>query len=827
MSLDEVSPGYGVLLRQFRRSGGLSQEELAEAAGVSVRTVRNLESGQVLPQRRTTEEIVRALALNITERDLLFASLTERRKPRLTDYRAVRCLPRDISHFVGRHAEVELLWRQLQDHPTSAGPDTVLVSGQPGVGKTSLAVHAAHRLSDRAAFVDLRGFDATPLSTTDALALLLTAFGIRAEYIPASLDVRFALYRALTSERAGLLVLDNAGSEEQVRDLLPTGQEWRTVVTSRSTLPELDDVRRISLGVPDADEALAMLRSVVGAERVAAETEAAAELVELCGRLPLAIRLCAGRLLSRPHWAIASWTDQMRDEHRRLDLLRAGDTSVRNAIRLSYDSLSPDLRRMLRLTASLPWPSVSVIEAATVAGVSPAIAESMLTRLVNAGLLSDAVASGYAVMHDLVRLFANEQPEPDREAAYDRLCEWLVGMFTAAGARLGPDLEPQRSEPATPGSTPPPVRFATPEEAVDWLDIELDAWSWAVARLKARGSHLVLARLVRPFLAYVTRRPHFAKLEEVCGTMIASTVLSGNPGLEGMLRSQFGWILSVAHERHGEAQEQFALAVSAQETAGDLYESAIVHLMRGMSAAMVGDAGTASAALDAADECLRQPGAEPSEDPTRMSRPRHALTRGALLCALGRFDDAITALHAGVELWEAAPVNPIAAGIGAGRTRQLLGAALMSIGDWDVAVKELEEAREILAEMHDPHGMALSTLALGRALLNVDRERAVETLRAACVIIEDNTDTFGHIVALKALGDILEPGDPERTAVFRRASALCEAIPANLRPAPIAAIRAALLVEFGDAPPASSAPPTPVAGEDTQPPAKPNSVHWM
>jgi transcriptional regulator with XRE-family HTH domain/tetratricopeptide (TPR) repeat protein len=791
---EDDQPGYGVLLRRFRLESGLSQEELAEAAGVSVRTVRNLESGQVVPQRRTTEEIVRALALDVLQRDLLLSSLKEHRRPRLADNQATRCLPRDVSDFVGRRAEFERLRSELEHRSSAAGPRVVLVSGQPGVGKTSLVLHAAHRLSDRAAFVDLRGFDTTPLPTADALAQLFTAFGIRTEYIPASLDVRLALYRALTSERAGFLVLDNAGDETQVRTLLPVGPEWRVVITSRSTLPELGGVRRLALDVPDPAEALQMLRAIVGPERLAGETEAAEELVELCGRLPLAIRLSSNRLLSRPRWKIASWTGQLREENRRLDLLRAGDVSVRSAVKLSYDVLAPGLRQLLRLVASLPWLSVSVMPAAALIGETPAKAESMLGDLVNAGLLSDTVARGHHLMHDLVRLFATEQPEPTREAAHDRLCEWLVATFDAASFRLAPDSTPTPTGRFV-SDDPLAMWFATQVEAVDWLDAELHAWAWALDRLSSRGKHTTVVGLMRNILPYLTRRPHFELLEEVCTTAIRSAIELGNRNLEGLLRSHYGWMLSVAHERHADALDQHALALVALRAAGNLFELATAHLMLGNSAAMAGDLRTGLASVEAADECLRQPGAVPPADPTRMSRQIQESMRGHLLCTLGRFDEAIMVLRSAVTLWDASPVNRLVAGLGAGRAQQLLGTALMSVGDWDAAVKELEAAQQTLAELYDPHGVALSTLALGRALTHVDRDRAIEILRTACEVTAENTDTLGQIAALKALGDVLDPGDPERTAVLRRARALCEAIPADLRPAPIEAIRTALLAD--------------------------------
>src|ERR1700722_13244283 len=351
-------------------------------------------------------------------------------------------LPADVADFTGRDDQV----RRLVDLLSSAGSDDesgavriALVAGAGGLGKTPLALHAAHRarasFSDGQLYVDLLGATPHPLPAADVLARFLRDLGVDGREIPVDEDERAARYRTILAGRRMLIVLDNARDAAQVRSLLPGSASCAALVTTRSRMADLASTRLVDLNVLDDDEALTLFTRVVGDERAAAEPEATAELLLACAGLPLAIRICAARLNTRSGWTIGAMASRLRDEHRRLDELRAGDMAVRASFQVSFTSLpssvqpdavaAADAFRMLGL-----WhgPSISSDAAAALFGTAEYLAEDALEILVDAHLL-ESTASGWYKFHDLLRVYASERavadlPGPERAAAVGRLLGW-------------------------------------------------------------------------------------------------------------------------------------------------------------------------------------------------------------------------------------------------------------------------------------------------------------------------------------------------------------------------------------------------------------------
>src|SRR5664280_173871 len=264
-----------------------------------------------------------------------------------------RDLPRDVPDFTGRRAELTRLLANLDR--TGAGLTGVVIyaiDGMAGVGKTTLAVHAAHRLTTRFCdgqlFLDLHGFahDRDPTDPADALDALLQALGVTANNIPRSVEERAALYRTAMAGKRILIVLDNAASVAQVRPLLPGSAGCVVLVTSRRYLSGLEGTVALSLDILKQRDAVELFSRVAGADRVAGQAADVAEVVELCGLLPLAIRIAGARLASRPRWSVADLTRRLRDQHRRLAELAVGDLSVAAAFTVSYQDLSTAARRM-------------------------------------------------------------------------------------------------------------------------------------------------------------------------------------------------------------------------------------------------------------------------------------------------------------------------------------------------------------------------------------------------------------------------------------------------------------------------------------------------
>ena len=353
-------------------------------------------------------------------------------------------LPADITDFTGRDEQVKRLSDLLSGIGASGDPGAVriaVVAGAGGLGKTSLAVHAAHRVRrrfpDGQLYVDLLGATAAALPPGDVLARFLRDLGVDGRDIPVDEAERAARYRTTLARRRMLVVLDNARDAAQVRPLLPGSASSAVLVTTRSRMPDLASTKLVDLNVLDDDEALKLFVKVVGEERAAAEPEATAELLDACAGLPLAIRICAARLVTRSGWTIRAMAGRLTDEHRRLDEMRAGDLAVRASFEVSFTSLPPstdkrgiDPALAFRLLGLWHGPSISSAAAAALFGVPEYSAEDALEVLVDTHLLESVATDRYR-FHDLLRVYAAERAEADllaaeRDAAVTRLLTWYM-----------------------------------------------------------------------------------------------------------------------------------------------------------------------------------------------------------------------------------------------------------------------------------------------------------------------------------------------------------------------------------------------------------------
>ncbi|HEX2297717.1 MAG TPA: BTAD domain-containing putative transcriptional regulator, partial [Pseudonocardiaceae bacterium] len=310
-------------------------------------------------------------------------------------------LPPGIPDFTGRTTQLAALHDHLgRGHPDRAGTSSVsAISGQAGVGKTALAVHAAHQLREHyphgQLYVDLRGTQPQPMDTGEVLARFLRALGVSGTAIPENATERGALYRSLLADRRMLVLLDNAAGEAQVRPLLPAAAGCAVLVTSRTRPAALSGALFVDLDLLDPDQALDLLTRAIGPQRVAAELGAAREIVRLCGYLPLAVRVAAARLAARPHWRLARLATALTDENHRLDELRLGDLEVRASLALSYEGLAPAGRRVFRRLGLLgggdvpAWVSGALLGDAESEGTRTG-AEDLMDALVDVRLLEVA-----------------------------------------------------------------------------------------------------------------------------------------------------------------------------------------------------------------------------------------------------------------------------------------------------------------------------------------------------------------------------------------------------------------------------------------------------
>ncbi len=388
------------------------------------------------------------------------------------------------------------------------------MAGSGGLGKTSLAVHAAHRIRgsfpDGQLYVDLLGATPQPLPAADVLARFLRDLGVDGRDIPADDEERAARYRTVLAGRRMLVVLDNARDAAQVRPLLPGAASCAVLITTRRRMPDLASTRLVDLNVLDDDEALTLFTKVVGEQRAAAEPEATAELLVACAGLPLAIRICAARLATRSGWTIGSMASRLRDEHRRLDEMAAGDLAVRASFQVSFASLPagghPDAVAPAVAFGMLGlWqgPSISSAAAGALFGTPEHLAEDALESLVDAHLL-ESLAPGRYKFHDLLRVYSAERAVADlpgqaRDAAVGRLLGWYMRTADAAGAAVSPRFRYNLPLNA-PDPGAPPLSFSTGADALAWYDRERANVLAATRQASAAGLHDIAWRLPVPLL---------------------------------------------------------------------------------------------------------------------------------------------------------------------------------------------------------------------------------------------------------------------------------------------------------------------------------------
>jgi DNA-binding SARP family transcriptional activator len=396
-------------------------------------------------------------------------------------------LPADVADFTGRRQHLQQLDRLL---PTEGTTTTAVVisaiAGTAGVGKTALAVHWGHHVSDRfpdgQLYVNLRGYaQGPPLRPIGALAQLLHGLGVAAEQVPGEVEQAAALYRSLLAGKRLLVVLDNARSADQVRLLLPGNPGCLVVVTSRDRLAGLvarEGARRLTLDVLDPDEADTLLGRILGDDRLRAEPDAAAELARICAYLPLALRIAAANLTDQPGHSIASFVAELAEGNRLAALQVDSDqqTAVRAAFDLSYTALDQDAQQLFRLLGLIPGPDVTADAAAALAGTTPRQARSRLGTLASAHLL-DQHRPGRFAFHDLLRLYAAErvhdlESPAARTAARRRLLDWYLHTVDTAAGLLYSGMLRLPSPPSTAKPPQPVTTFPDHTQALAWLDAE-------------------------------------------------------------------------------------------------------------------------------------------------------------------------------------------------------------------------------------------------------------------------------------------------------------------------------------------------------------------
>ncbi|MFC7385977.1 AfsR/SARP family transcriptional regulator [Sphaerisporangium rhizosphaerae] len=403
-------------------------------------------------------------------------------------------LPSAIADFTGRRKQIDAIERELaiaEEDPTRFAVPIIIVAGKGGIGKTTVAVHAAHtvagRYPDGRLFADLHGGGSRQVSPMHVLERFLRALGVPGSAMPESLEERAEMYRALLADRRTLVVLDDASGESQVLPLLPGTRTSAVIISSRSRLAGLAGALHVDIGVFDTDQSIEMLERIAGAERVRSEIESARALAELCGHLPLALRIAGARLAARPHWRIEQLVGRLADETRRLDELNHGDMGIRASLSLTYESVGEQARRLFRRLAILDSGVFSVWTGAALMDVPFFDAEELFDELADAQLIEATGGHGpYSAyrFHDLVRVYAREclaaeETSAERKAALGRALGGLLFLAEAAHRRAyGGDYVQIHSD---------AERWALPDKLTGALVADPFAWYEAERTLLVSG----------------------------------------------------------------------------------------------------------------------------------------------------------------------------------------------------------------------------------------------------------------------------------------------------------------------------------------------------
>ncbi|MET9349633.1 AfsR/SARP family transcriptional regulator [Streptomyces termitum] len=589
-------------------------------------------------------------------------------------------LPRAPRGFTGREGEAAAL-----DRAAGGGEGPVcLVTGPAGVGKTAFAVHWAHRrrdgFPDGRLFADLKGFSDTPAPEAGVvLREFLLALGVPQQRVPESVEGRGALFRSLTADRRILVVLDNARSSEQVRPLLPDGERCVTVVTSRDRLSGLiasDAARPVPLRQLPRAAATALLATVLGEARTAAEPDAADRLAALCDGLPLALRVTAARLAERPERPLAAMVGELADEQGRLALLDVEDVGVSAALRLTLQQLPEHTARSFRALGLHTGADLDAFTAAALTGTTPARAAADLERLAAAHLLAET-APGRWTPHDLVRLYARGLAEQADPEGLHRLLDYYLYAGLVADAAAEPGSQPCYALPADvrrPAAIP---EFEGRTAALDWYAAERPALEGAVAAAVALGLHDRAWRIALAAwpLMLMRLQDGWTPLLEAG---LASAEAVDDPDAQSRTRALLGWIL---HEegRHEEALVHLAQAPVLAARAGDSISEAIAVVNHAAVLDATGEHRRARELMTRAVALADRIGHPSTQVLTLQHLAGHCLRAG-------EYEDALAHVLRAGEL-----VAPDAVVVGA-QLRIVRGEALAGVGRLEEAAHQLERA---------------------------------------------------------------------------------------------------------------------------------------
>lgn len=664
-----------------------------------------------------------------------------------------RQLPADTADFVGRRElidSVEAIFRTADEpRPT----DVVVIAGKPGIGKSTVATHIAHRLAgtyftDGQLYCNLRGTSLEPVSAQDVLGRFLRALGIPGPLIPDSIDERAEMYRTILATRRLLVLLDDAASEGQIGPLLPGGGNCAVIVTSRSRLTGLPGGHRIELDILDADQAIDLLSRVIGRSRVTREPDAAVALVRAVGGLPLALRIVAARLAARPHWSLASIVHRLANERHRLDELAYGEVTVRASLSLTYDGLRPADHRLLRLLSLAPGPTLPSWLAGALLDDHRPRPSDLMEPLYDVQMLDvtsvEHTGEFRYRFHEITWLFVRDQLEAtDTAAAQQAAVERMIGGWLALAEQAHAKIY-GGSYMLVRGAGlrwKPPAAYADNLLAnpLQWMDDEHDNLGRAVDQ--AAQAHLdeQCWQLATTLVTLFEARGYLDLWESTHQQALSAVRQAGNKLGEAALLASLG-TLHVSRFQPADARASLGAALTLFDELGNPHGQALSWRDLALLDRHLGEYDRALAGYE---RSLR--GFDLAADIVGRAT---VLTQSAfILIRRGDSADARARLDEALAIFDSV-------GYEGGKARALrrVGQLLLEQGEPEAAERTLTEVLAMVRAHGDILGEGRLLMNLGEVYADMGRRREAETLyRQAKAIREQMMDLGGAAVVRLAL----------------------------------------------------------------------------
>jgi tetratricopeptide (TPR) repeat protein len=723
----------------------LTYREIAAKTGWSIGIIGAYFTGKAIPPTDRFDILVALLGATPAERGVLATArdrVTEdrRKKPKAppapmaaaTPRRpAPNQLPAVLSGFTGRVHELSELDRLLLS-PAQPGRVAV-VSGAPGVGKTTLVVHWAHRVASRfpdgRLYVNLRGFDpyASPAPPDEAIRAILRSMDVPPHRMPTVQDELAAFYRAELADRQILIVVDNARDTDQVRPLVPGSASAAVVVTSRHRLPGLmvsNGAHPVSLDLMSTEESRALLSGRLGAARVAAEPEAVDDIIEHSARLPLALAVAAARAGTDSRLTLTALAGELAEAGQRLNALVVGDTlsDVQTVFSWSYQALSKPAAHLFQMLGLHPRPEVPAAAAVSLAGRPAVETHHGLGQLTAANLLNEHAPGRYA-LHDLLRAYAaglaGRLDPASRRAATTRMLDHYVHTAHAAARLIHEHLDPIPVPLAAPAPGAHPEHLGDAQEATAWLAGRRRVLLAAIQDAAASGFDRHAWQLTWAIDRSLDLGGHWHDLAHAWRIALGAAGRLAEPGAEAFSHRMLA-VVSTQLGLHAEAYHHHQRALDEYHRAGDRLGAAHTH-------------------RSLANQCWRQ----------------------------DRIEEAVQHGERALDLYEATVDRR-------GRAFALndVGWYQVLLGEHAQALARCEQALVLFEELGDRVGQAHTWDSLAHAHHHRgETRRAVECYHRALALFRDIGDRYEEAATLARIGDTLQASGEPREAIAAWASA--------------------------------------------------------